>query len=322
MPERKRSGWIERSTRTQAAVECKIHATAALIANSRFQSQNTAYKLLTFVIRLFNWRMNATQMPGPGPRILTQAKNRMEFVRNCFLAFGIRNSWHLFRLLHSRQAGHGSTVHIPAEFTGAPLVLRPGTPDVEAFYRIFAWREYHLPPDFLPRRVRSVVDLGANIGLSVFYFASRFPTAQIIGLEPDPACYELLRANLTNRERLALIHAGIWNRRCSLVVEPEAARPGAACLRECSPNTPGSVSAFSVPDLLEEHHLDEVDILKADLRDAEEKVFCDGCEQWLPRVRTLIIECHRNENRDRLVPKIGPFFKRHIRRPENDVFGR
>jgi len=255
------------------------------------------------------------------PHFLKLAKYRLDFIRHCLRSFGIVNSWRLYRLLRS-ESERGKPIEIPAQLIGAPFLLRNGTSDVEAFYKIFAWKEYQLPQDFLPNPVRSIVDLGSNIGLSIFYFASRFPEAQIIGLEPDQANYKLLQANTKSINRLSLINGGIWNRRCSLVIENPNDRPDSYRLCECSPETPGSLSAFSIPDLLADHHLREIDILKVDIEGAEVQLFSEGYEAWLPKVHTLIIELHGEKTREELMPKIGRFFSRHLRSGENDVFVR
>ncbi len=255
-------------------------------------------------------------------RFLALTKYRLDFARSCFRSFGIYNSWHLLRLLNRTPSENGKPINIPAEYAGAPLLLRSGTSDVEAFYKIFAWKEYHLPPEFLPERVNSIVDLGANVGFSVFYFASQFREAQIIGLEPDLENYKLLEMNTRGLSHLNLVRGGIWNRRASLKIENPGAHPDSYRLCECTPDTPGSINAFSIPDLLETYRLDKIDILKTDIEGAEVQLFSEGCETWLPRIHTLMIELHGEETRRQLMPKLSRFFRHHFRRCENDIFVR
>jgi hypothetical protein len=51
------------------------------------------------------------------------------------------------------------------------LRLRPRTGDVFIFHEIFTFKAYELPRAMLlERRIRSVLDLGANIGLASLYF--------------------------------------------------------------------------------------------------------------------------------------------------------
>lgn len=42
-----------------------------------------------------------------------------------------------------------------------------------------------------------ILDCGANIGASIIWFAARYPEAHIIGIEPAPNNFELLRQNCT-----------------------------------------------------------------------------------------------------------------------------
>jgi FkbM family methyltransferase len=256
------------------------------------------------------------------PAFLKLAKYRVDFLRHCLSSFGVFNSWQLFRLIRSSPSVNGQTINLPAGITGAPLSLRKSKSDIDAFYKIFAWKEYQLPSNFLPGSVQTIVDLGSNIGLSVFYFASQFPNAKIIGLEPDQENYKLLEANTKHISRCTLLNGGIWNRRASLKIENPNDRPDSYRLCECPPGTPGSLSAYNIPALLEIYNLQEIDLLKVDVEGAEVQLFSNGCEAWLPKVHTLVIELHGDQIREQLVPKIERFFTRHLRVGENDVFAR
>ena len=55
---------------------------------------------------------------------------------------------------------------------------------------IFIDGDYDAP---LATPPRTIVDLGSNIGVSILYFKLRFPDAHVIGVEPDPVAFELLR---------------------------------------------------------------------------------------------------------------------------------
>jgi Methyltransferase FkbM domain len=43
---------------------------------------------------------------------------------------------------------------------------------------------------------------------------------------------------------------------------------------------------------MKERNWDTIDILKLDIEGAEKKVFESGYEQWLPKVKVLIVELH------------------------------
>ena len=52
-----------------------------------------------------------------------------------------------------------------------------------------------------------------------------------------------------------------------------------------------------MPSILREFNISTVDILKVDIEGAEAQVFGPGCEEWLGRVRSLVVEVH-----DRMYP--------------------
>lgn len=90
-----------------------------------------------------------------------------------------------------------------------PLLFRPATSDLGIFNQIFVGREY-APLDVM-ETPRLVVDAGANVGYSSAYFLSRFPTVQIIALEPDPGNAELCRRNLAPYgDRARVLVRAVW----------------------------------------------------------------------------------------------------------------
>lgn len=79
-----------------------------------------------------------------------------------------------------------------------PVVVRHLTPDLLTLDEVFVQRSYEEPPevsamvDGLGRPPR-ILDLGANVGMASAWFARRWPGAEIVCVEPDPANLESLR---------------------------------------------------------------------------------------------------------------------------------
>jgi len=71
---------------------------------------------------------------------------------------------------------------------------------------IFIDGDYDAPLATAPR---TIVDLGSNIGVSILYFKLRFPDAHVIGVEPDPVAFELLRRNTARLEHVTIRHAAV-----------------------------------------------------------------------------------------------------------------
>jgi FkbM family methyltransferase len=67
------------------------------------------------------------------------------------------------------------------------LEAEPST-DVNVAYEVFVMQCYKWPLAINSRNeIKCIVDLGANVGFSVLYFAQIFPTAHIDAFEPHPA---------------------------------------------------------------------------------------------------------------------------------------
>ena len=76
--------------------------------------------------------------------------------------------------------------------SGVSIALRHHTGDVMVLDEIFSQREYEPPPAVTPALARlpshvRIVDLGANIGLFGAWALGRFPEAQVLAVEADPA---------------------------------------------------------------------------------------------------------------------------------------
>ena len=85
-----------------------------------------------------------------------------------------------------------------ADHVGSTIALRKGTTDSKVFDEIFVERAYRAAVAALPAHLGRVtlIDLGANIGLSILFFARSLEVGEIIAVEPDPDNFHLLSENL------------------------------------------------------------------------------------------------------------------------------
>jgi FkbM family methyltransferase len=65
--------------------------------------------------------------------------------------------------------------------------------ELHGLREVFVQHDYALD---LPRDPRVILDLGGNIGAAAVYFATRWPDAAIVVLEPDPSAFERLARNV------------------------------------------------------------------------------------------------------------------------------
>ena len=218
-------------------------------------------------------------------------------------------------------------MHVPE--ANGEVELRLHTSDVLTFWQVFINLEYDSPN--LPPSARTIVDLGANIGLATQYFAARYPSAHIVAVEPDADNFALLMRNTAPLgTRVHRHHGAAWihDGQISLRTEDEAQRPlGAWGTQVTATPRPGEsrVPCYRLATLLDLAGFETVDILKVDIEGAELEVFTDGVQDCLDRIGLVIVETH-----DRFRPgseaavrnALGPQFRELPQKGENLFFAR
>jgi FkbM family methyltransferase len=175
-----------------------------------------------------------------------------------------------------------------------PFFFRHGTSDVRVIRQIFLKEEYR---DLSHEDdVRWIIDCGANIGCSAFYFLSKYPQARLVAIEPDEGNFRLLRRNLEPwGERALVVQGGIWSSDQRLRVDRGHYGDGKEWsyqVRACREGEEADVTAFGLETIRSRFHCDQVDLLKIDIERAEIQVFGSSYGPWLSRTRNLAIELH------------------------------
>jgi FkbM family methyltransferase len=179
-----------------------------------------------------------------------------------------------------------------------PLQLRLPSSDVPTYCQIFVDRDY----DFEVRRPpRVIVDAGANIGLAAVLFANRYPDAKIIAIEPETSNFELLALNVAPYPQIIPLHAALWNENRPIsLVDPGLGKWGFMTHDEASGLVLGKpcglVQGLTVDQVMRDHKLERIDILKLDIEGAEREVL-ESAGPWIDRVDAMLVELH-----DRMKP--------------------
>jgi FkbM family methyltransferase len=172
------------------------------------------------------------------------------------------------------------------------LLLRAnGGADAFTHSEVFEHQYYRLP---LQRPPATILDLGANIGLSAIYFARTFPGARLACVEPVAENLQVLVANLKlNGVQAEVISAAVdvtdgmvWMERSKMdYAHRLAARPG--------PSSAGyfEVPAISVTSILRHLGWSRIGLLKVDVEGHERKLLSDDCD-WLQLVDSMCLEYH------------------------------
>lgn len=184
----------------------------------------------------------------------------------------------------SLMCHHGLGV-APNPLNGDSLFIRPGTVDQIVYNEVFVANEY----DIASGDPQFVVDAGAHIGLSSVFFASKYPKATVVAIEPEPSNFAMLLENTKTYSNVEPVQAGLWGSKVSLrIVDPAAGSWGFRVSEE--PDGEG-IPAVVIQDILTEFGVSRIDILKMDIEGAELEVLTNA-QSWMDAVGTLIIELH------------------------------
>jgi FkbM family methyltransferase len=176
------------------------------------------------------------------------------------------------------------------------VALRPRSSDIPTFAKIFVEREYDLPQ--LPPEARTIVDLGANIGLAAVFFALRYPRARLLAVEPDPANFTLLEANTAALgSRVRPLRCAAWSHDGEVAMQAEdehgmALGEWGYRVGQAGARVERAVPAQRIDTMCGMAGFTEIDILKVDIEGAELDVFGTRATPWLARTKFIVIETH------------------------------
>lgn len=139
--------------------------------------------------------------------------------------------------------------------------------------------------------VKTVFDIGANIGVTSVYLARRLPDARFVCVEASPSSFALLEENLSrNVPRASALNL-------ALVAEPgsfrviEGSYSGITRVDPDRGQSGTRIPGMTLSQLCEQSGFDTVDLLKLDIEGGEGGVF-DRAADWAARVRTILAEVH------------------------------
>ena len=179
-------------------------------------------------------------------------------------------------------------VTVDLKTLGPAVTLRSHTTDISVINELLLGGSYEpLPAD---RTVKTVIDLGANVGLSHRWLRQRYPEARFVLVEPDAGNLEILRANVSAVDPSAIIHEACIGGRARRVEMVTTSGEWGFRMSEVDD---GEISVMTMEDLLMDAEFERVGVLKCDIEGAEAEVFAD-CSSWISRVDAMSVECHND----------------------------
>jgi FkbM family methyltransferase len=205
------------------------------------------------------------------------------FVRSLGLIYGII-VWAKLKLNITRS------IRIPK--IKSPVTLRPRSIDKFTFFEVFIRKDYvfDYPRDF--GSPRTIIDAGANIGLTSVFFANKYPEASIFAIEPEVDNFRLLVENTEQYEQVRPMKSALRSKSKLVEVVDRGYGFRGFIVQDVADQGKDSLYAVTVVDILKENSLNAIDILKIDIEGSEKELFEENYDEWLPKVKCLIIELH------------------------------
>lgn len=188
-----------------------------------------------------------------------------------------------------RKVKSGNLSNLQTANLAHPFGLRNNPFDYATFEEVILKEAYNIPLGFEPAYI---IDGGGNIGLTACFFATKFPLAKIITIEPDTENYNLLQSNCKNYAGIHPLQCGIWKNDTHLKIENTGVGNNAFTVTETNETTAGTLKAVTISSVMEQFNMPHIDVLKLDIEGSEKEVFEENFEKWLPVTKVLIIELH------------------------------
>ena len=134
-----------------------------------------------------------------------------------------------------------------------------------------------------------ILDIGANIGLSVLFFKHLYPQAQITAYEADPKIFNYLQKNVreNNYHDVELVNKAVWYENTTLNFVCEGA-DGGHVSKSDRDRVSLEIPAVDIAEILKS---DRFEFIKIDIEGAEEFVL-PRCQGLLDEVKFMFIEYH------------------------------
>jgi FkbM family methyltransferase len=235
-----------------------------------------------------------------------------------------RDRWRIARMLAHNHLRVGRLRRVTERLPKRPtkefdVSLRDGPSlrlrydDVILIY-IYGIGEYDV--DYTPLGdVRTLLDLGGNVGLGSIYLNERLGLERVASVEPSGANFRLLEENFRrNLPQGSALQGAVVGEPGEYYVDdysfPHQIRvvPGK-----------GTVDALTLPEVLDRFELDVVDLLKIDIEGGEAAIF-DNTRLWADRVRAVLGEVHPPLTVERAQEQLAEFGYEPLPVPDRPFF--
>jgi FkbM family methyltransferase len=212
---------------------------------------------------------------------------------------GLARSGNLQFAMDLAERGGSSTVRSVA-WRGMDFFYRSNTSDAHVAYECFlhgkrnAYASGDLPP---ASEVKTVVDVGANVGASILFWRGLYPAAKIYGFEPEPGNFEMLKKNTEGLRNVFVFNEALGEAtgEMKFIHSPGAGNEGGWSMYQRVAQ--GGEREVVLPVIRGEEKMkalgiDRIDVLKVDTEGAERVVITGLGQKLLASTRYICGELH------------------------------
>lgn len=152
--------------------------------------------------------------------------------------------------------------------------------------------------------VRTILDIGANIGAAAVWLGTTYPSATVYALEPGSRQFGLLQQNASSLPNLRLFPFGLFSsdRNVPLYSGRNDSVESSVCPTGRTAEKSENIALRSASQFLSEQGIDQIDILKLDTEGCEVPIL-RSLKDFLPGAKLIYVEYHSERDR-RLIDEI------------------
>jgi FkbM family methyltransferase len=146
--------------------------------------------------------------------------------------------------------------------------------------------------------VRTILDIGANVGAASVFFALAYPDAQVYAFEPGTTPFVLLQQNVELLRNVRVFPFGLYSgeTKLSLFHGKNDSVESSVCATARTTGEGEQIRLVGACEFLSQHGIESVDILKIDTEGCEVPIL-QSLRQSLPGVKVLYVEYHSERDR-------------------------
>jgi FkbM family methyltransferase len=179
---------------------------------------------------------------------------------------------------------------------GVPIVIFDNALSRAVAKEILEGASYPIAP--FVKNVNTVVDIGANVGLSAMWFSKNYPTSRILAIEPSPAGFALLAKNANHWPKVEPCNVGLFSERRTVAMFLSSMDGVTNSIGRSVLNTEENipVELEDAEAFLTSKNVAVIDILKLDTEGCERPIL-DRLRSRVSDIRAIYVEYHSEADR-------------------------